>query len=185
MGEIPVPKTCGHRRCRVAAFRFNTGGVFTFAEHNCILEECPGRAAFRGGRDSATVSGYPSMADTVEVNVDHERHIVRQRLVGDVSAEDASRLRELTADAVAGMKDPGRVGIVADMREMGKMEPAARRLLIDTLERENVVRLAVYSERPYIRVSMRLFAFLPRMKKLRAFSDEESALAWAMGASQT
>lgn len=125
------------------------------------------------------------MADTIEVNVDYERQIVRQRLVGDVSAEEATRLRDLTAEAVAGLKDPGRVVIVVDMREMGKMVPAARRFLIDTLGREDVIRLAVYGGKPYVRVFMGLFAFLPQMKKLRAFPDDESAVAWATGASQT
>ena len=114
----------------------------------------------------------------IEVRLDEELQIVRQRIEGNMDLEDADRIDSQTDECRLRLPDPAAVRILVDAREIGRAAPRVRRRLAANLERPEVRKVAVWGGPPLVRVMVTFFRLGTGRRNLRAFATEEEAIEW-------
>ena len=120
------------------------------------------------------------MGAKIEVWVDEDRRIIRQRIEGDLDLEDFGRLEEETETVARELGDPGAVLILVDGRNLGRPALRARARMLRTLERPSLRRIAMFGAGAAGRAMARLLSMMLRVKKLRVFGDEKQAIEWLL-----
>jgi hypothetical protein len=120
------------------------------------------------------------MAAQIEVWLDEGGQFVRQRVVGDMDAEDFKRLDDETAKVAQELPDPQRVKILFDARESKKASYQARRAAIETLRRPTLYRMAAFGALPIGRLMMRFVIMVSGVKNVRMFEGEKEAIEWLL-----
>jgi len=116
----------------------------------------------------------------IEVSLDQDRRIVRQRIDGDLLGDDFLRLESETARLVQDLIDPKDVRILVDSRLMGKTDSRARREMLRAVGRPNLQRIAGVGSRPISRVLTRFLIAVTGTNKVRLFDDEKQAIEWLL-----
>ena len=113
-----------------------------------------------------------------EVRLDEQLQIVCQRVVGSMDEHDFKALTNATAACVARLKDPARVRILVDSREMSHANARARRAGMAMFERPELERLALWGGGPLARVLVSFFSIVTGKQNMRAFATEQEARDW-------
>jgi hypothetical protein len=120
------------------------------------------------------------MAAKIEVWLDDDRRFIRQRIVGDVDAEDFQRLEDELGQLVPQVRDPENVLILFEAGEAAKGTFQARRAMIRSMGRSALRRMAVVNPRPIGRVMVRFILTVSGAHKMRVFNDERAAIEWLL-----
>jgi hypothetical protein len=120
------------------------------------------------------------MAAKIEVWLDEGRRFIRQRIEGDVDAEDFQRLEDETAKLVPQVKDPENVLILFDASKAAKGTFQARRAMIRSLGRTALRRMAVVAPSAIGRVMVRFILTVSGVNKMRVFDEERAAIEWLL-----
>jgi hypothetical protein len=120
------------------------------------------------------------MATKIEVWLDEDRQVIRQKVVGNLVAEDFKCLDEQTVKVAQRLRDPERVRILFDARESKKASYQARREAIETLRRPTLYRMAGFGATPVGRMMMRFVVMVAGVKHVRMFERETEALEWLL-----
>jgi hypothetical protein len=113
-----------------------------------------------------------------QIWIDEELQLIRQKLAGDLTEEDALRIINETTQCAVRLKNPRDIRILVDGREMHKGSPKARKLLSDQQKKADLTKLAFFGMHPVARTIVRFFNMATGMTKMQAFSDEKSAIEW-------
>jgi len=120
------------------------------------------------------------MGATIEISLDEDRRIVRQRIDGDLNADVYQQVDEQTQKLAAELRDPANVLILVDGRKLGKADHVARQALMHTLDRPTLNRLAVFGPNLVGRVMARFIIMVSGVKKMRLFENERDAVEWLL-----
>jgi hypothetical protein len=120
------------------------------------------------------------MAAKIEVWLDDDRRFVRQRIDGDMTAEDFQHLEDEMQRLVPQVLDPENVMILFDATRAAKGTSQARRAMVRSLGRTALRRLAVVNPSAIGRVMVRFMLTVSGVKKVRIFDDEKAAIDWLM-----
>ena len=114
----------------------------------------------------------------ISVYLDEELQVIRQHLDGDIDEKMALQLFEETGAAVARLRDPNQVRVLAVSDSIGKAGAKVRRMMLNNLFNDNVYRVALVGKNPFMRAAVSFFLVLKPSKKIRMFGNEDEALRW-------
>jgi hypothetical protein len=113
-----------------------------------------------------------------DIKLDARRQIVRCSFVGDLYAAEARQRSVAIEAAVQGMQNPARVRILIDGRQIGKMDAAARQIVMHDMQRDALYRQAIWSVPLYKRLFLNMLFRAFSTDKIRFFETEAAALEW-------
>jgi hypothetical protein len=120
------------------------------------------------------------IAATIEVWLEDDRRVIRQRIAGNVDVDDFLRLERQTAELSNQLHDPAVVLVLCDARRIGTATFRARREMLRPLKRPELRRIAMYGAPPLGRLMARFMSLVLGSDKLRMFAGEEEALEWLL-----
>jgi hypothetical protein len=120
------------------------------------------------------------MGKKIQVWLDEELQIIRQKLIGNLVEEDALQLVAETAQYAAKLKNPSKVLILVDGRLMQKGTSRARKVFSEQQKRPDFIKLATWGMSPIARTIIQFVNMATGVDKMKVFKDEKSALEWLM-----
>jgi hypothetical protein len=114
----------------------------------------------------------------ISVYLDEKLQVIRQRLDGNIDDETATKFVEESRAAAALLRDPKKIRVLAVSNNLGKGTPAARRMLMENLDNEDVYRVALVGKNPFMNAAVSFFLAIKPSKKIRVFGNEDEALLW-------
>lgn len=114
----------------------------------------------------------------IEVTLDEENQIIRQRLEGLFDEAAARRLVDTVIELKKRLRDPDKVCVLALSDLTAKATPGARRMLMENINRNDLYKMAMVGKNPYMKAVLTFFLMVSGTKKIGIFTSENEALEW-------
>jgi hypothetical protein len=118
---------------------------------------------------------------TIEIWLDEELQIIRQRLTGNLDESDNGQLVAGTQACVDRMKDPKNVRILINAQGLGRPNTKMRKILIEEQKRTDLKKMAIWGGSLLMRTALKFFSLADANSKVRHFATEHDALEWLRG----
>jgi hypothetical protein len=120
------------------------------------------------------------LSNNFEVWLDEERQIVRQRMHGEPDLPQFLDILAKSEACAQRLRQPDVVRILIDGEWLGRMPRPVRAASAEALRKPELRRIAVVTKNAGARMMIRFVSVATGVNKMRAFPDEETALAWLL-----
>ncbi len=105
-------------------------------------------------------------------------NIIYNKIRGSISIETSNMLFAKNDEIVKTLDDPHDVRMLVDATESGKTDSKARKQFNQVLKDDNVKKMAILGNKPFLRAMLAFHRIVTGVDKIRNFSSREDAIEW-------
>jgi hypothetical protein len=113
-----------------------------------------------------------------EVWLDEQNQVVRQRIEGELTADQFLQVSAMTGECAARLQRPQEARVLIEGDGLGRLPKAVRSATLDTLRQPDLKRVAVVTSHRFANVMMRFLVVATGIAKVRAFRTVDEAMKW-------
>lgn len=120
------------------------------------------------------------ISPSFDVWLDEENQVVRQRIDGELSAEQFIQVSAMTAECAARLQLPKEARVLIEGDGLGRLPRAVRSATLDTLKQPDLKRVAIVTSHRFANVMMRFLQVATGIAKVRIFRTVDDAMKWLL-----
>ncbi len=105
-------------------------------------------------------------------------NIIYNKIRGFISIETSQMLFARNDEIVKTLDNPNDVRMLIDATESGKTDSKARKQFNQILKDDNVKKMAILGNKPFLRAVLTFHRIVTGVDKIRIFSSREDAITW-------
>ena len=115
---------------------------------------------------------------SVDVHRIENTNIIFVKISGEIEGIDSQVIYDKTEQAVLTLDNPNEIKLLVDARDAGKAFSKARKQFVSVLEKDEVKKVAILGNKPFMRAMFAFYRIVSGVDKIRSFSSKNDAIVW-------